>query len=107
VRVRDLEVRRRPADRLVAILPYFLAGALFPIGAMPGALTAIAKVLPLTHALALLRYGFVDPDGTGLHDIWGMSNTTTEAWLSLAVVALFAAALTAISIRTFTRAAVT
>jgi ABC-2 type transport system permease protein len=91
----------------VAILPYFLAGALFPIGAMPGALTAIAKVLPLTHALALLRYGFVDPDGTGLHDIWGMSNTTTEAWLSLAVVALFAAALTAISIRAFTRSAVT
>lgn len=91
----------------VAILPYFLAGALFPIGAMPGALTAIAKVLPLTHALALMRYGFVDPAGAGLHDIWGMSNTTTEAWLSLAVVALFAAALTAISIRAFTRSAVT
>ena len=36
----------------VAILPFFFAGALFPIGAMPAALTAIAKVLPLTHALA-------------------------------------------------------
>jgi hypothetical protein len=35
-----------------------------------------------------------------------MSNTTTEAWLSLAVVALFAAALTAISIRAFSRSAV-
>jgi ABC-2 type transport system permease protein len=90
----------------VAILPFFLAGALFPIGAMPGALTAIAKALPLTHALALLRYGFIDPSGKGLHDIWGMSNVTVEAWLSLAVVALFAAALTAISIRVFTRSAV-
>jgi ABC-2 type transport system permease protein len=90
----------------VAILPFFLAGALFPIGAMPGALTAIAKVLPLTHALALLRYGFVDPHGTGLHDIWGMSNVTAEAWLSLGVVALFASALVAISIRSFTRSAV-
>ena len=90
----------------VAILPFFLAGALFPIGAMPGALTAIAKVLPLTHALALLRYGFIDPSGKGLHDIWGMSNVTVEAWLSLAVVALFAAALTAISIRAFKRSAV-
>jgi ABC-2 type transport system permease protein len=90
----------------VAILPFFLAGALFPIAAMPGALTAIAKVLPLTHALALLRYGFVDPSGKGLHDIWGMSDVTAEAWLSLAVVALFAAALTAISIRAFTRSAV-
>ena len=90
----------------VAILPFFLAGALFPIAAMPGAMTAIAKVLPLTHALALLRYGFVDPSGKGLHDIWGMGNITVEAWLSLAVVALFAAALTAVSIRAFTRSAV-
>ena len=90
----------------VAILPFFLAGALFPIGAMPAALTAIAKALPLTHALALLRYGFIDPSGKGLHDIWGMSNVTVEAWLSLAVVALFAAALTAISIRAFRSSAV-
>jgi ABC-2 type transport system permease protein len=90
----------------VAILPFFFAGALFPISAMPGALTAIAKVLPLTHALALMRYGFVDHRATGLHDIWGMSNATTEAWLSLAVVALFAAALTAVSIRAFSRSAV-
>lgn len=90
----------------VAVLPFFLAGALFPISAMPGALTAIAKVLPLTHALALLRYGLIDPSGRGLHDIWGISNVTTEAWLSLAVVALFAAGLTAISIRAFSRSAV-
>jgi ABC-2 type transport system permease protein len=90
----------------VAILPFFLAGALYPIGAMPSAMTAIAKVFPLTHALALLRYGFVDHSATGLHEIWGMSNVTTEAWLSLGVLVLFAAALTAISIRAFTRSAV-
>jgi ABC-2 type transport system permease protein len=90
----------------VAILPFFLAGALFPISAMPAALTAIAKALPLTHALALLRYGFIDPSGKGLHDIWGMNNVTAEAWLSLAVVALFAAALTAIAIRSFRSSAV-
>src|SRR3954470_5383962 len=90
----------------VAILPFFLAGALYPIGAMPAALTMIAKVLPLTHALALLRYGLVDPHGTGLHDIWGMHNVTVEAWLSLCVVAAFAGALTAIAVRSFTRSAV-
>jgi ABC-2 type transport system permease protein len=90
----------------VAILPFFFAGALYPIGAMPGALTAIAKVLPLTHALALMRYALVDPSGKGLHDIWGAGNTTVEAWLSLAVVALFAAALTAIAIRMFSRSVV-
>jgi lipooligosaccharide transport system permease protein len=90
----------------VAVLPFFLAGALFPISAMPAVLTSIAKVLPLTHALALMRCGFVDPSGKGLHDIWGMSNTTVEAFLSLGVVALFAAALTVISIRVFSRSAV-
>ena len=63
------------ATPVVAILPWFFAGALFPISALPGALTAFAKVLPLTHAMALMRYGLVDPHGTGLHDIWGMSNT--------------------------------
>jgi ABC-2 type transport system permease protein len=90
----------------VAILPFFFAGALFPIGAMPGALTAIAKVLPLTHALALMRYGLVDPSGQGLHDIWGAGSTTAQAWASLGVVALFAVALLVISIRVFTRSAV-
>ena len=94
------------ATPAVAILPFFLAGALFPIGAMPGFLTTIAKFLPLTHALALMRYAFVDPSGRSLHDIWGMSNVTLQAWLSLAVVGVFAVALTAIAIRLFTRSAV-
>jgi ABC-2 type transport system permease protein len=94
------------ATPVLAILPFFFAGALFPISAMPGLLTDIARVMPLTHALALLRYGFIDPSGHGLHDIWGMSNVTTEAWLSLAVVALYAAAFTAIAIRVFSRSAV-
>jgi ABC-2 type transport system permease protein len=94
------------ATPVLAILPFFFAGALFPIGAMPTVLADIAKVLPLTHALALLRYGFIDPSGEGLHDIWGMSNVTAEAWLSLAVVALFAVALTFIAVRVFSRSAV-
>jgi ABC-type polysaccharide/polyol phosphate export permease len=94
------------ATPVIAIVPWFFAGALFPIGAMPAALTAIAKAFPLTHALALMRYGFIDPSGKGLHDIWGMHSVTAEAWLSLAVVALWAIALTAISIRVFSRSAV-
>jgi ABC-type multidrug transport system permease subunit len=90
------------ATPAVAIVPWFFAGALFPISALPGALTAFAKVLPLTHALALMRYGLLDSGG-GLHDIWGMGNTTLEAALSLGVVAAFAAVFTAIAIRAFTR----
>jgi ABC-2 type transport system permease protein len=94
------------ATPAIAILPWFFAGVLFPIGALPGALTAFAKVLPLTHAMALMRYGLVDTKGTGLHDIWGIGNTTAEAWLSLTVVVLFAAAFTAVAVRAFTRSAV-
>jgi ABC-2 type transport system permease protein len=93
------------ATPAIAILPWFFAGALFPITALPGALTAFAKVLPLTHALALMRYGLLGDHGNGLHDIWGMSSTTAEAALSLAVVALFAALFTAVSIRVFSRSA--
>jgi ABC-type multidrug transport system permease subunit len=94
------------ATPVLAILPFFFAGALFPISAMPAVLTAIAKAMPLTHALALLRYGLVDPSGKGLHEIWGMSSVTAEAWLSLAVVTVFAAAFTVISVRVFARSAV-
>ena len=42
---------------VVAILPWFLAGSLFPLTALPGWLAAIARILPTTHTLALLRYG--------------------------------------------------
>lgn len=90
----------------VALLPWFFAGSFFPISALPAGLTAFAKALPLTHALALMRYGLVDPHGTGLHDIWGMTNVTAMAFLSLAVVALFAVFMAVVSVRVFTRSAV-
>jgi ABC-2 type transport system permease protein len=90
----------------VAILPYFVAGSLFPISALPAGLEVIAKVMPLTHVLALLRYGIVDRTGTGLHEIWGMDDPTAMAGLSLGVVVLFAMAMTALATRAFRRAAV-
>ena len=95
-------IARVPA---IAIVPWFLAGSLFPIGALPGFLTWFAKVLPLTHGLALVRYGLLG-DGDGLHAIWGMQSTTAMAWLSLAVVAAFAAGLSAVAVRVFNRSAV-
>ena len=95
-------VGRLPA---IAIVPWFLAGSLFPISALPVFLTWVAKFLPLTHALALVRYGLLG-DASGLHHIWGMSSTTGMAGLSLAVLAAFAAGLTAISMRAFGRSVV-
>ena len=90
----------------VAIVPFFFAGSFFPISALPAGLTLIGKLLPITHVLALVRYGLAGDNGAGLHDIWGMNNTTTMASLSLGVVALFAAALTATAVHTFQRTAV-
>ena len=100
------ETTLSPSD---LVYPMFVAHGIDrrePIGAMPGFLATIAKFLPLTHVLALLRYAVVDPTGRGLHDIWGMSNVTAMAALSLTVVALFAAVMTAAGIRAFTRAAI-
>jgi ABC-2 type transport system permease protein len=94
------------ATPAVAILPWFLAGSLFPISALPTGLTYFAKILPLTHALALVRYGLLDRQGSGLHDIWGMTNITTMAAMSLTICALWAGLLTFASIRLFTRSAV-
>ena len=91
---------------VVAILPWFLAGSLFPITALPGWLAAIARILPTTHALALLRYGVLGHGGTGLHDIWGIGSTTAEAALSLLVLAAWAGLATTASIRVFKRSAV-
>jgi hypothetical protein len=67
-------------------------------------LTWFARFLPLTHGLALMRYGLLG-DASGLHHIWGMASATAMATLSLVVVALFAAVLIAASIRVFTRSA--
>ncbi|HYA45892.1 MAG TPA: ABC transporter permease [Acidimicrobiales bacterium] len=76
---------------VVAIVPFFFAGSLFPITALPGWLDDIAKVLPLTHALALFRYGLTSTSGArALHNIWGMTSVPAMAALSLGVIALYA-----------------
>lgn len=94
-------IARVPA---IAILPWFLAGSLFPITAVPIGLTWVAKFLPLTHGLALMRYGLLG-DSTGLHNIWGMTDPSGMAALSLGVLAVFALVLGVVSVRVFTRAA--
>jgi ABC-type polysaccharide/polyol phosphate export permease len=95
-------IARVPA---VAIVPWFLAGSLFSIKAMPVGLTWIARFLPLTHGLALVRYGLLN-DRSALHDIWGMHSANAMAGLSLLVCALFALALTRAAVRVFGRSAV-
>src|SRR6476661_6712079 len=90
----------------LAIVPFFFAGALFPITAMPRGLAGFARVLPATHALALMRYGLLGGNSSGLHDIWGMHNATAMAALSFVVVVAFSIALTLAALRSFKRASV-
>jgi ABC-2 type transport system permease protein len=89
----------------IAIVPFFFAGSLFPLTSLPHWLAGVAKVLPLTHALALFRYGLTSGSGNvALHNIWGMSNTTAMAALSLGVIALYAAVILTGALRLFARA---
>jgi ABC-2 type transport system permease protein len=90
----------------VAIVPFFFAGSLFPITSLPHWLGAVAKALPLTHALALFRYGLTPGSGyRALHNIWGMQNGTEMAVLSAAVLACYAALALRIALRLFARSA--
>jgi len=95
-------IARLPA---IAIVPWFLAGSLFPITSLPLVLAWLARFLPLTHALALMRWGLLH-DSRGLQNIWRTTNTTAMASMSLAVVAAFAVLMTTVSIRVFARSAV-
>jgi ABC-2 type transport system permease protein len=94
-------IARVPA---IAIVPWFLAGSLFPISALAAFLAWVARFLPLTHGLALMRYGLLG-DRSGLVNIWGAHSPAAMAALSLLVVGAFAALMLTVSVRVFTRAA--
>jgi hypothetical protein len=49
-----------------------------------------------------MRYG-LERNGAGLHDIWGMSSTTSLAALSLGIVARIAVVFTAVAIPAHSR----
>src|SRR5712691_1633720 len=89
----------------IAIVPWFFAGSLFPLSALPRGLADVARVLPWTHALAVMRHGLVGGSSTGLQGIWGAHPETALAAASLAVVVAFAAVMLAVATRVFGRSA--
>jgi ABC-2 type transport system permease protein len=88
----------------IAVVPFFFAGTLYPITALPGWLSGVAKVLPLTHAVALFRYGLTSQGGTALHNIWGGTDSASMALASLAVVVAYAVATIILAVRLFAKA---
>ena len=89
----------------IGIARWFFAGSLFPISFLPAGLAAIAKLLPVTHAVALMPYGLVDHHAADLHAIWGLTTPPLMAALSTAVLVACATLLLALAIRTFSRRA--
>ena len=47
--------RLNPVANIVGSLSFFLSGVMYPVSVLPGWLRAIGRLLPLTHALALMR----------------------------------------------------
>jgi ABC-2 type transport system permease protein len=89
----------------IAIVPFFFAGSLFPITSLPHWLGAVAKVLPLTHALALFRYGMTGHSGVqALHNIWGLQSAPAMAMLSFGVLVAYALLIGTGALRLFAKA---
>jgi ABC-type polysaccharide/polyol phosphate export permease len=84
----------------IGIAPWFFAGSLFSIHALPSWLTLVAKLLPVTHAVALMRYG-AGLHATDLHAIWGLTDPTAMAALSLGVLVLYALGFMYLAVRVF------
>jgi ABC-type multidrug transport system permease subunit len=85
----------------IGIAPWFFAGSLFSIQSLPSWLTFVAKLLPVTHAVALMRYGAC-LHAADLHAIWGLTDPTVMATLSLGVLVLYAAGFMYLAVRVFT-----
>ena len=47
--------RLNPVAMIIGSLSFFLSGVMYPVSVLPGWLRAIAHLLPLTHALEVLR----------------------------------------------------
>jgi ABC-2 type transport system permease protein len=73
--------RSNPVAAILGSLSLFLSGVVYPVSVLPGWLQQVGKLLPLTHALKVLRGGFLT--GASLGDIGG----------SLLALAAFAAVL--------------
>jgi ABC-2 type transport system permease protein len=86
----------------IGATPYALCGAIYPLSTLPEGVRQLALILPWTHAVALLRYGFIGPRASGLGQIWHLQSDTVMALLSLAVLTAYAALTISFAMRAFT-----
>ena len=71
------EARHIPA---IGATPYALSGAIYPFATLPGRRSPGGLVAALgAHAVALLRYGFMGSDASGLAPIWHLHSQAAMA----------------------------
>ena len=68
----------------IGATPYLLCGALYPIATLPDGVRQLSWILPWSHAVALLRDGFIGSSSSHLDQIWHMRSQTAMVLLSLA-----------------------
>jgi ABC-2 type transport system permease protein len=57
--------RTNPVSLAIGSLSFFLSGVMYPVSVLPGWLRAVGRILPLTHALAVLRGALLVGAGPG------------------------------------------
>jgi ABC-2 type transport system permease protein len=88
----------------IGATPYLLCGALYPIATLPDGVRQVSWILPWSHAVALLRDGFIGSGSSHLDQIWHLRSQTAMVLLSLGVLAVFAGLMVALAMRAFRRA---
>lgn len=87
----------------IGATPYALCGAIYPVAALPVVIRQVSWALPWTQCLDLLRYGLMGDTASGLRDIWPFDNITLDAFLSLTVLAGYAALTQTLNHRRFAK----
>jgi ABC-2 type transport system permease protein len=77
-----------PVSLIVGMASGLLGGVLYPVSVLPGWLQAIGQVLPLTHALELIRRSVLN--GEGIETLWGPFLSLTILTAILLPVGLWA-----------------
>lgn len=93
-----------PLIPAVGVTPWFLSGALFPIGVLPAGIEQLTLLSPWTHAVAVLRHGMMQGSDSGLAAIWHLDSEPAMAALSSLVLALFALTTLRLAVGAFHRA---
>lgn len=57
--------RMNPVSLVIGSLSFFLSGVMYPVSVLPGWLRTVGRILPLTHALAVLRGALLVGAGPG------------------------------------------